>query len=443
MATKPAKRPETPDDAFLERVGTDLDAFAEALFAESEASSWIRRLQRFDQRADWPAIREGLLRSAEVDACLRTYAPEARCVLETLLQQLGATGTDAAIARLARLADASPQLTLYALHALLAAGPKGVDAAAGPPGAPGPIDDRTAHLRARAALVRGDRLEDVWRGSATWKNGVLRSLVTRYANGPRAEAATLLVDDAWLAVVVDALFVPELADSAEAALQALPPTRWKPLVAARKQARKVPARKSTRPTAAELAALDEELTRTRDQLAAIVARLRREGYAFQAEPLVPPPRAFTTKLKQLERRIGKVPVALARFWAIVGEVDLRGNHPRWAKKTWIAKASDPHWFADPLVVGGLPGALTSAADSDFDVAEATDAQRYALDLAGDDVTKANFSGGIISVATPSDAIDPPLHGRDGTFLAMLREAIAWSGFPGFAKIPDAPIARST
>lgn len=149
-------------------------------------------------------------------------------------------------------------------------------------------------------------------------------------------------------------------------------------------------------------------------------------------------KGFAPRLRKLEERVGPVPLALARFWALVGAVDLRGNHPAWAKKTYVERGSDPHWYADPLVVTSLEGALADAEDGDFDVAEAPASLQYALDLAGDDVTKANFSGGIVSVETPSYVIDPPLRGRSGTFLEMLRESIAWSGFPGMATVDDRP-----
>jgi hypothetical protein len=434
---------ETPDDEFLARAGTELDGFAAALFAESRNSSWIARMRRFEERADWAPIRDALLRSSDVDAGARSHEPGARRVLEVLLAQLGRTRTDEAIARLSRIALSSPrdELRIHALHALRAAGPKGVDAVAGPPGHP-PDGGATAQmLRAKAALARGDRLEDLWRGDAVWKNGVLRALADLDASDTRPRFEALVDRAEWIAVVVDAMFDAALVDHAEVVLHKLPRERWKALVDARKKAaRKAGPPRTAKPSAKVRAALDEELAHLRDALVVIVQRLRADGYAFQGDPLRPPTKRYAATLKKLERRVGRVPLALARFWAIVGAVDLRGNHPAWAKKTWIETSGEPHWLADPLVVDSLDDALASAEDSDFDAEDATEVQRYALDLSGDEYTKANFSGGSIRVLTPSDEVDPRLDEREESFMTMLREAIVWRGFRGFARIDDAPFA---
>lgn len=423
----------------------EFERFAEACFGPDGRA--FRAAARAE--TDWPVRRAALLAASEIDACERRYEPKPRCVLEDWLVEIGRDDRGAAIARLVHIADHHPQheLQLRALHGLLHAGPEGVDAAAGPPG--GRADGPGLVIRARAAIVRGDGPEVARAASEAWKDAVLHALQLGMkgtsGTAPQVPSASLLAPGgAWLDFVIDAYFDPALAERAEAVLWGLPKEQWKPLVLARRRAAKKAAPKTTaakKPSARALRALDDELRDIRTALEEIVATLEREGYAFVRAPLEPPPKAFATRLRKLERRIGRVPLALARFWALVGAVDLRGNHPAWASKTWVASGADAHWYADPLVVVGLDAALADAEDGDFDAKEAPAALRYALDLAGDDVTKANFSGGIVSVQTPSDAIDPPLYGREGTFLQMLRESIAWRGFPGFARIEGAPITR--
>lgn len=403
---------------------------------------------------DWPDRRTALLAASEIDACERRYEPRPRCVLEDLLVEIGRDEGTAAIPRLVRIAEHHPQheLQMRALHGLLHAGPEGVDAAAGAPG--GRAEGVGLVVRARAAIVRGDGPDLARGGSVEWKKGVLHALQIgqqgRGTSAPQVPTASLLAPgSAWLDFVIDAYFDPALATRAEAVLFGIPKEHWKGAVLAKrreaqKAAKKNPSKRAPKkPSPEALRALDEELGAMRASLEAIVGRLRSEGYVFVRAPLEPPPKAPATKLRELERLVGRVPLALARFWAIVGAVDLRGNHPTWAKKTWVASGTDPHWYADPLVVTSLDGALADAEDGDFDVRQAPPSLRYALDLSGDDVTKANFSGGIVSVETPSDADDPPLRGREGTFLEMLRESIAWRGFPGFSRIEGAPIVRTS
>lgn len=420
-------------------------AFAAEMYAPG--GKGMDRLRDASEAPDWPARRDALLADSGVDRCDRTYMPTERCVLEELLVELGREGGPEAIVRLVKIAEDHPQreLRIRALHGLLAAGPAGHAAAAGTPGAPSIDDDAVARtVRARAVLLRGDGPEHAIGTPLPWRHALLEALARGFSDrgAHRLESARLLAAGGpWLAFVIDALFDPQLAKAAQFVLGNVPAERWKPLVAARKKVDKTPLAKA--PSATQKKALDAELAVMRAELEAIVLTLRKERFAFVAEPLRPPPKGFAAKLRKLERRIGRVPLALARFWAVVGDVDLRGNHPAWKKKTYVAGGGDPHWLADPLVVTSLDGALADAEDGDFDAREAPSSLRYALDLAGDDVTKANFSGGIVSVATPSSAIDPPLTGRAGTFLEMLRDAIAWGGFPGFATIDDAPIRRRT
>jgi hypothetical protein len=50
----------------------------------------------------------------------------------------------------------------------------------------------------------------------------------------------------------------------------------------------------------------------------------------------------------------------------------------------------------------------------------------------------NYSGCIYSVRCGAPVVDAEVVGTGETFLDHLREAIAWGGFPGFARIPDRP-----
>jgi hypothetical protein len=172
----------------------------------------------------------------------------------------------------------------------------------------------------------------------------------------------------------------------------------------------------------------------RTRLEEIVASLRAEGFVFVAkEPLGPQvaPRALSAGLKKIEARVGPVPLALARFWANVGSVDLRGNHPRWPRRTYRERAEDePVAYADPLVIVSMKGAIDDALDSEFARDPALPDTHYALEVSGDDVTKANFSGGVVSVRCAPGVIDPVLEPLGETLLSSLRRSLAAGGFPG-------------
>jgi hypothetical protein len=171
----------------------------------------------------------------------------------------------------------------------------------------------------------------------------------------------------------------------------------------------------------------------RGALETIVATLKREKYQF-VDPkgaLVRPSKTVATKLRALEELVGPVPVALARFWAIVGAVDLRGTHPAWPRPGWLTKREDePIYFADPLWIASIDSVLADARDRAPDPDARTMGATYSMDLAADATGKANYSGGLLSIECPSDAIDVPFEGTGMSFMEYLRNSIDKNGFPG-------------
>jgi len=208
--------------------------------------------------------------------------------------------------------------------------------------------------------------------------------------------------------------------------------------AAKRRAKKAPARPKRSRAPAELMT---ELRELRQVLERVVAFLQRRGYRFRAEAALVAPSARSKRaMTTLEREVGPLPAALRAFWEVVGAVDLSGQDPAWPCPACLAlpgvTASGTVWHTDPLVIAGPDEVL------EVTLEDVVDGAPTAIVVAPDAVGKAGYSGGQRMVWSPAPAgvIDPPLEGgRPGeTLLEHLRAARRWGGFPGFATIEDPP-----
>src|SRR5579883_1279320 len=167
-----------------------LPRFADAVFASPD---WIGAMRELSARRDWPRRAMALVESSGVRACRRSFPPKQRCVLETVLSFLGELGGERNVALLASVAAKHPQreLRIYALHGLLAAGPEGIEAAAGPRGRPPDESDVVAReLRARAAILRGDSPDEASAGGNGRKRALLDALASDFRFDKRSEEHT-------------------------------------------------------------------------------------------------------------------------------------------------------------------------------------------------------------------------------------------------------------
>jgi hypothetical protein len=175
----------------------------------------------------------------------------------------------------------------------------------------------------------------------------------------------------------------------------------------------------------------------------LIERLERSGYSFASPdgPRREPEEDLATCFQELADRGVHVPVALQAWLMEVGSVDLSGTHPAWLRTGYSGLGDDKShsepWYTDPLVIWLSPRSLLQWREQARENAET-----HWLEIAPDVVTKANVSGGApVSVDAGAPRFDPILVGQHGsyTLLSYLRWAFAWSGFPGFDYIPDAPV----
>lgn len=167
----------------------------------------------------------------------------------------------------------------------------------------------------------------------------------------------------------------------------------------------------------------ETMTRVRTNIEQIVRRLHALDYTFDnpAAAFVPPPRDAYSRIAELERRTGTLPVSLRVFYELVGSVDLRGSFPALLPGSAIPLVVPP-----PEQVGA--GFGVEAAYSGFG-----DVPSYALPVV---LPALGHTSGEFhlpyTVTVPNLAVDAELEGAalPVTFVRFLRIALRNGGFPG-------------
>jgi hypothetical protein len=173
----------------------------------------------------------------------------------------------------------------------------------------------------------------------------------------------------------------------------------------------------------------ETMQRVRANVELLVSRLRELGYLFARldQVHVPPDEQNLTRLDELERRVGPIPLSLRAFYEIVGTVDFTQSEEQLV--SWHTpereSASELEILGeyDPLVVGPLE-----------DEPQPWSSQPSWWFLAQDEFHKANYSGGEnYHVALPDARADFPILGMydiNEFFVPYLRATFAGGGFRG-------------
>lgn len=166
-------------------------------------------------------------------------------------------------------------------------------------------------------------------------------------------------------------------------------------------------------------------------LPALVTRLKQHGYEFARPAFVlpgPEPNV-NASIERIETEVGAVPYALARFWQVVGSVDLCGTHVDWHGCE----------YPDPLVID-------PASDAVAELQEFLDDRHerlrhdfpYVIPISADDYHKEDVSGGMwYNVDCPATADDPIINDERHrlSFLDYLELALSMGGFLGLDKCP--------
>jgi hypothetical protein len=178
-----------------------------------------------------------------------------------------------------------------------------------------------------------------------------------------------------------------------------------------------------------LALARETMRRVVHNVQVLEARLPELGYRF-AHPdavHVQPTPDISAKLDEVERVIGKLPLALRVFFETVGAVDFTGTHPDW-----------DHPCPDPLVVDAPPDYILSEYEWQHEEGLITPERPFQVPFAPDYLHKADISGGLpYGIAVPNAGLDGLVLGdvHQTTFTNYLRIAFRFAGFPGWSSRP--------
>jgi hypothetical protein len=201
-----------------------------------------------------------------------------------------------------------------------------------------------------------------------------------------------------------------------------------------------------------LAVARETMGRARANIERLVPRLTEVGYQFaypHAEdgPLRysvfdPPDATMPERIAELERLVGPIPLALRAWYEVVGSISFIGAHPALAP---APPGDAPPVYSDPLVVDPIEIVLAEFRDWFWLISDhrPEKIEPFHIPISPDAYRKANRSGGAAyRVAVPDPAADAPLLNapHNTTFVAYLRLAFRWGGFPGFAGAAQRPSA---
>ncbi|WP_425396907.1 hypothetical protein [Aeoliella sp.] len=184
----------------------------------------------------------------------------------------------------------------------------------------------------------------------------------------------------------------------------------------------------------------------RRNIETIVERLHARNYCFihPDSAYVPPPNDATKWADDLANLGVYLPISYRAFQEVVGSVNLMGTDNSWPKSGYSGVGPSETWETDPLVVEGDKNYILNELEDWSNWTKEKEPSEhfpFTVSFAPDDLHKANISGGpayAIPVSRPSvDCL--VLHERHCmSFVAYLRNAFQWGGFPGFELIQNAP-----
>jgi len=185
----------------------------------------------------------------------------------------------------------------------------------------------------------------------------------------------------------------------------------------------------------------------RNNVEELVQRLTASGYEFAAPEMAhqPPSPHMTVGIEVLASRGVYVPIALQAWLEEVGCVSLMGSHPEWTNTGCQGLGDQTSiWLADPLVV--YFDAKSVAKEfaqyrKEQQESEVQPAPPFCISFSPDDAQKAAVNGVCpyqLPAAEPS--VDPVVlnERRRFSFVAHLRHAFKWGGFPGFEFVSKPP-----
>lgn len=185
---------------------------------------------------------------------------------------------------------------------------------------------------------------------------------------------------------------------------------------------------------------DEMARRARHNVETIVERLRLQGFRFHTnddaarpvDPFLPASDQASAQLNRLTALTGPLPLTVAAWLRLVGDVWWVGTHPDWPEASeadpFVLELEGRRWPSAPLIdfFAGELDEWTEAA------AEDPAAGGFVLPVAPDRLHKANISGGApYGFRLPDACADAVFVGEVAMpFVDYLNLVFAHGGFPG-------------
>ncbi|HEY0603519.1 MAG TPA: hypothetical protein VGD58_11445 [Herpetosiphonaceae bacterium] len=192
------------------------------------------------------------------------------------------------------------------------------------------------------------------------------------------------------------------------------------------------------------AQLDRLAAHAAQQYPLIVEDFKQQAAQWRAEQGLPDPASsppvdpiwrqpdaeLSAQVAAIQERYGPLPLVLEAWFAIVGEVDLRGIHPQLSRYVEDESEAEQGPFGCPLFVACFSSAEELAA-----LAEDEETPPDRVEIAPDECHKSGYSGGAaLALPLPTAALDARLISDDQWngmyFVDYLRLAFRYGGFPG-------------
>lgn len=185
----------------------------------------------------------------------------------------------------------------------------------------------------------------------------------------------------------------------------------------------------------------------RKNIELIVDRLKLRGYEF-VDPKrvhIAPSADIAHWVAEFEAEGIYLPIAFQAWLQEVGSVNLMGTDKEWPNCGYHGLAQNEMWYTDPLVVEVDKEYIYSEFENwkyQIDEEGSDEIGPFRIPFAPDDLHKANISGGSpYELRADKLYVDPMVLNERHcfSFVAHIRHACFWGGFPGFEIIDDVPI----
>jgi hypothetical protein len=185
---------------------------------------------------------------------------------------------------------------------------------------------------------------------------------------------------------------------------------------------------------------------SRKSIDKIIDRLITRGYEFVDTDCIHKSvqSGLSDWVNELQAKGIYLPISLQAWLFEIGTVDLRGTDKSWQCSGYHGLGQGEVWYPDPLVVNVDKDLIYDEFENWKEMCNEEGVGvvgPFCIPFAPDHLHKANMSGGLpYQLCADRPSVDPiVLNERHCfSFVAHIRNSLAWGGFPGFEMIESPP-----